>query len=72
MPSGVFFQITASPEELPIPGRRYGFAVVEAAQAQGDLAVLAERGRRALRVDLGRDVTKGLTTLGEALREALG
>jgi hypothetical protein len=41
--------------------------VVEAAQAQGDLAVLAERGRRALRVHLGDDVAAGLAQLNSLL-----
>ncbi|TWI52307.1 transaldolase [Pseudomonas duriflava] len=51
--NGVFLQITAEPEQdLPIPGRRVSFGVVEAAQAQGDLSVLAERGRRHLRIHI--------------------
>ncbi len=69
--SGVFLQITAAPAELAIPGRGYGFAAVEAAQAQGDLAVLAERGRRALRLDLGADIASGLRLLGDAIAAAL-
>jgi transaldolase/glucose-6-phosphate isomerase len=44
---------------------------VKAAQARGDFQVLAERGRRALRVHLGKDVNAGLTQLEEAVREAL-
>jgi transaldolase/glucose-6-phosphate isomerase len=62
--SGVFLQVTCDDAaDLPIPGRRYTFGVVKAAQARGDFEVLAERGRRALRVHLGPDVTKGLETL---------
>ena len=38
---------------LPVPGQKYTFGVVKAAQARGDFQVLAERGRRALRVHLG-------------------
>lgn len=72
--SGVFLQITADPaRDLPIPGRKATFGVVEAAQARGDFDVLAERGRRALRVHLkGGDVAGGLARLGEAVRKALG
>ena len=71
--SGVFLQITAEPsEELPVPGRRYGFGVIEAAQAQGDLEVLVERGRRVVRLDLGRNVEEGLKFLADAVERTLG
>ncbi len=70
--SGVFLQITAAPAcDLPVPGERYGFDVVEAAQARGDLGVLAERGRRALRVHLGADVAAGLRRLEAAIERGL-
>ena len=71
--SGLFLQITCEArEDLPVPGQAYGFGVVEAAQARGDFEVLAERGRRALRIDLGADPDAGLATLEAALRGALG
>jgi transaldolase/glucose-6-phosphate isomerase len=70
--SGVFLQITCDdPRDLPVPGQRYSFGVVKAAQARGDLEVLATRGRRALRVHLGTDVAAGLRALGEAVEQAL-
>ncbi len=70
--SGVFLQITCDDAAgVPIPGRRYTFGVVKAAQARGDFQVLAERNRRALRVHLGRDVKAGLETLRDAVAEAL-
>jgi transaldolase/glucose-6-phosphate isomerase len=70
--SGVFVQITAEPaEDIPVPGQSYSFGIVEAAQARGDFDVLAERGRRLLRVHLPRDVETGLKTLGRAIEEAL-
>ena len=59
------------PRDLPVPGERYSFGVVEAAQARGDLGVLAERGRRALRVHLGADVAAGLRRLEAAIERAL-
>jgi transaldolase/glucose-6-phosphate isomerase len=71
--SGVFLQITAAdPFDLPVPGRRYGFSVVKAAQARGDFDVLAERGRRALRVHLTGDLEAGLASLKRAVDKALG
>jgi transaldolase / glucose-6-phosphate isomerase len=70
--SGVFLQITCDDAaDLPVPGHRYSFGVVKAAQARGDFEVLAARGRRALRVHLGADVAAGLDTLDAALRAAL-
>jgi transaldolase/glucose-6-phosphate isomerase len=69
--SGVFLQITCDdPADVAVPGQRYTFGVVKAAQAQGDLGVLNERGRRALRVHL-HDVDAGLATLAAAVDEAL-
>jgi transaldolase/glucose-6-phosphate isomerase len=70
--SGVFLQITCSdPADLPVPGARYTFGVVKAAQARGDFDVLADRGRRALRVHLAGGVESGLKTLASALGQAL-
>ncbi|MGE3784894.1 MAG: bifunctional transaldolase/phosoglucose isomerase, partial [Alphaproteobacteria bacterium] len=70
--SGVFLQITCDDaEDLPVPGQAYSFGVVKAAQARGDFDVLAERGRRLLRVHLPRDVDAGLATLARALEQAL-
>jgi transaldolase / glucose-6-phosphate isomerase len=70
--TGVFLQITADDaSDLPIPGRRFTFGVVKAAQARGDLEVLKERGRRALRIHLGKDVRGGLATLASAVERAL-
>ncbi len=71
--SGVFLQITcADAEDLPVPGQKYTFGVVKAAQARGDFEVLSERGRRALRVHIGPDVAAGLMTLSAAVKKALG
>jgi len=70
--SGVFLQITCDDAaDLPVPGQKYTFGVVKAAQARGDFQVLAERGRRALRVHLGKDVKAGLAALRKAIENAL-
>jgi transaldolase/glucose-6-phosphate isomerase len=70
--SGVFLQITCDDaEDLPVPGQKYTFGVVKAAQARGDFDVLAERGRRALRVHISGDLATGLAALGRAVSEAL-
>ncbi|HZT87432.1 MAG TPA: bifunctional transaldolase/phosoglucose isomerase [Stellaceae bacterium] len=70
--SGVFLQITCGDaQDLAVPGAKYTFGTVKAAQARGDFDVLAERGRRALRIHLPADVDAGLKTLGRALEQAL-
>ena len=68
----MFLQITCDDAaDLPVPGQKYTFGIVKAAQARGDFAVLAERGRRALRVHLGKDVRGGLAKLSAAIAQAL-
>jgi transaldolase/glucose-6-phosphate isomerase len=70
--SGVFLQVTCDDAvDLAVPGQAYTFGVVKAAQARGDLQVLVERGRRALRVHLGPDTARGLKRLEEAVRLAM-
>ncbi|MBS1794938.1 MAG: bifunctional transaldolase/phosoglucose isomerase [Acidobacteria bacterium] len=62
--NGVFLQITSDDaEDFPVPGQKYTFGVVKAAQARGDFQVLLDRERRALRVHLGADVAAGLKRL---------
>ena len=71
-PSGVFLQLTCDDaQDLRIPGRRFSFGVVKAAQALGDFRVLVQRDRRALRVHLGADVQSGLDALSKAIGRAL-
>ncbi|MGA9319538.1 MAG: bifunctional transaldolase/phosoglucose isomerase [Xanthobacteraceae bacterium] len=69
--SGVFLQITCDDQhDINVPGHSYTFGVVKAAQASGDLEVLVERDRRALRVHL-KSVDAGLAELGRAVDAAL-
>ncbi|MBK8149942.1 MAG: bifunctional transaldolase/phosoglucose isomerase [Acidobacteria bacterium] len=66
--NGVFLQVTSDDAvDLPVPGQKYTFGVVKAAQARGDFQVLLDRGRRALRIHFGADVRAGLKTLHEAV-----
>ena len=51
--TGLFVQVVDDlGEELPIPGRDFGFRALIAAQAVGDFEALQERGRRIVRVTL--------------------
>jgi glucose-6-phosphate isomerase len=55
-PSGRFLVLTERPEQdVPVPGETWGFARLEAAQAEGDLQALRARGLPALRLE-GLDV----------------
>ena len=66
--SGVFLQVTREdPRDLPVPGRKYTFGAVKAAQARGDFQVLNQRGRRALRIHLSAPVEEGLRQLNRTL-----
>lgn len=70
--SGVFLQITAQPAaDLAIPGRKMSFGIIEAAQAAGDFRVLAERGRRILRVHIAGDIDNGIAAVAAAMQRAL-
>ena len=70
--SGVFLQITCDDaRDLPVPGQKYTFGVVKAAQARGDFHILLERKRRALRVHLASDVKAGLGKLAELVKQVL-
>ncbi len=70
--SGVFLQVTGEdPPDLPVPGRKYTFGAVKAAQARGDFQVLNQRGRRALRVHLSAPAENGLMQLNRTLEVGL-
>jgi len=69
---GVFLGLTwEDPLDLPVPGRRFTFGIVEAAQARGDLQVLADRGRRVLHVHIRGDPRRGLARLHEEVAKIL-
>ena len=62
--TGLFLQFTDKPTaDLKVPNQRLTFGQVIAAQARGDFEVLAERGRRALRIHFAMGAEKGLKRL---------
>jgi transaldolase/glucose-6-phosphate isomerase len=70
--TGVYLQLTCDDAvDVTVPDRGVTFGIVKAAQAQGDMHVLAERGRRVVRIHLGRDVAAGLAALQGAIERAL-
>lgn len=72
-PQGVFLQVTAADAvDVDVPGRRFTFGQLKAAQAIGDFESLRSHERPVLRVNLGEDVGAGLEALRDAVRAALG
>ncbi len=70
--SGVFLQVTSDDGfDLPLPGRKYTFGSVKAAQARADFDELVKHNRRVLRAHLSADVVAGLSTLRDACMAAL-
>lgn len=70
--TGVFLQLTCDDVvDVTVPDHGVTFGVVKAAQARGDMHVLAERGRRIVRIHLGRDVAAGLAALAGEVERAL-
>ncbi len=60
---GVFIQITHTPAtDVEIPGEKYSFATLLAAQAQGDYNALQENGRRLIRfhIEAGQNVPEAI------------
>jgi hypothetical protein len=67
--TGVFIMFTAdAPEDIPIPGQTYGFAMLQRAQALGDLLALSHKQRRIVRIHLGSDIEGGLKRIAENLQ----
>lgn len=69
--NGVFVQVTCDDaEDLAVPGQKYSFGIVKSAQARGDLDVLFERGRRAIRLHIAGNVSEALKRIGDIARGA--
>jgi len=63
---GLFIQITHTPaQDVEIPGEKYTFATLVAAQAQGDYNALEENGRRLIRfhIEKGGDLAGAIRRL---------
>ena len=70
--SGVFLQLTSEDiNDIEVPGEKFSFGVLKQAQAMGDFEALSNRHRRVVRVDLGRDVEKGLRRVLSLVKEAV-
>ncbi len=68
----VFLQLTSEDiNDIDVPGEKFSFGVLKQAQALGDFEAWATHHRRAIRVDLGRDVEKGLRRLLALVKESV-
>ena len=62
--TGLFLQMAADVRsDIPIPGERFGFGTLAAAQAIGDYEALKDAGRRVVRLDLGADAEAAVLRL---------
>ena len=67
-PGGLHVEIVPrAMADLPIPGRRYGFATLAAAQAEGDLLALRGAGRRFVRITAGDPAAELARMAGQLL-----
>jgi len=57
-------------KELTIPEKKFGFAVLHKAQALGDFRSLDNKGRRVIRIHLGKDIDAGLDKLIRSVKDA--
>jgi transaldolase/glucose-6-phosphate isomerase len=70
--NGLFIQLTSEDiNDIEIPGEKFSFGALKQAQALGDYESLASRHRRAIRIDLGGDVEKGLRRLLALIKTAV-
>jgi len=68
-PGGLFIQIVGEDkDDLAIPGADYGFSILKATQALGDLEALREAGRRIIRLRLTGRPAQGLQRLLQIAR----
>jgi len=57
-------------QDLAIPGEKFGFSILHQAQALGDFRSLDDKGRRVIRVHLGKDIDAGLSELWQSIQDA--
>jgi transaldolase/glucose-6-phosphate isomerase len=69
--NGLFLQMVDEPPiDVPVPETDYTFGQLIQAQALGDYQALVQRGRRVLRVQLGRNAERALGSLAAAVESA--
>ncbi len=67
--TGLFLQLVQEQTDISIPEEKYGFAVLCEAQALGDYQALVSKGRRVIRIRLGKDAARDIRQLAESIRK---
>jgi transaldolase/glucose-6-phosphate isomerase len=57
-------------KDVAIPGEKFGFATLHEAQALGDFHSLDDKGRRVIRICLGKNIDEGLRKLFQSVKDA--
>jgi transaldolase/glucose-6-phosphate isomerase len=69
--TGLYIILTGDEEkDLAIPGEKFGFATLHEAQALGDFHSLDDKGRKVIRVNLGKNIDEGLGKLIQSVKDA--
>jgi transaldolase / glucose-6-phosphate isomerase len=69
---GIFIQLVDQVvEDLQVPGKNYSFGKLIRAQAEGDFQALQNRGRRAIRINLGENASAGIAELASLVNGLL-
>jgi transaldolase/glucose-6-phosphate isomerase len=68
--SGLYIILIGDEEnELTIPGEKFGFKTLHLAQALGDFRSLDDKGRRVIRIHLGKNIDSGLDKLFQSVKD---
>jgi len=67
--TGLYIILIGDEKDLVIPGEKFGFATLHHAQALGDFSSLDDKGRRVIRIHLGKDIDAGLSALYQSVRD---
>ena len=68
--TGLYIILTGDEDgDLLIPDEKYGFATLHQAQALGDFRSLDHKGRRVIRIELGKNIDDGLKKLWRSIKE---
>jgi len=66
--SGLYIILVGNEDkDLPIPDEQFGFATLHEAQSLGDFRSLNDKGRRVIRINIGKDIDGGLAKLQELI-----
>ncbi len=69
--SGLYIILIGDEEkELAIPGEKFSFSVLHMAQALGDFRSLDDKGRRVIRIHLGKKIDEGLDKLYQSINDS--